>query len=379
MCGQFGIMQPKRNGYADDFIKDAFTASMLRGVDSSGIASIDMRHSTSIIHKLPVMGAFFAEDSFARSLIADAGVPDGLTMCHVRAATVGRVSLSNAHPFEIYRDGKTVIGTHNGTLTNWAGKKGARPFNVDSEWAMSHIHAEGYDAFTDFSGAYSFVWWDSDHPKVLNMARNTQRPMAVCFMKDGGLAYASEPGMLYWLLERNHMKPEAGSIIELEAGKWYKFEVDNPKDFTTVDLPATAVSNTMMFGNNRYSTNTSTTYATTTVDKVNALLAKVGQNTAPASQPSVYESEARMARDYGWLEQDVEFSPIEYRQEDNSVRGLVDVMGATFEGIVRGDVSTFPSTHTWHCKVLGVQDDSQELVMVVSKPYKTTQAVPMDM
>lgn len=101
MCGMMGIMTGAREFFADDFIKDSFTTSMLRGVDSSGIAMIDPDTQRSLVHKLPIAGNFFVEDKVAAEIIKAAGAARSLTMCHVRAATVGKVTVSNAHPFEI--------------------------------------------------------------------------------------------------------------------------------------------------------------------------------------------------------------------------------------------------------------------------------------
>lgn len=386
MCGQFGTVILKHNSHADDFIRDSFTASMLRGVDSSGIGSIDMKTGQYLVHKLPVMGTFFTGDTLAKSLILDACTANALTMCHVRAATVGRVSISNAHPFEIFKDGRTIIGTHNGTLTNWTSKKDAKNYSVDSEWALNHIFDEAFDAFEDFTGAFSFVWWDSDKPEELRMARNKERPMSVAFLEDGGMAYASEPGMLFWLLERNSMKID-GRILHLDADKLYKFKLDNVKDFQTSNLPkpaTTSYGTSSNAGRGSYSYNH--TYTFTTISKVEDLIKTAGEtlesqpitSILPDKEPVVYSIEAQRARDYGWLDHEVEFTPFNF-DDDGNVSGLCEASGSSFEALVRGDhIASIPWDHTWCCKVLGVQDDDKELLLVLSRPYKTIAPIPDD-
>lgn len=392
MCGQFGIMTGGREVYADDFIKDAFTASMLRGIDSSGLAMIDPDTSRYLVHKLPVAGNFFAEDRIAGEMIRAAGAPRSLTMCHVRAATVGKVNMSNAHPFEIVTKERNVVGTHNGTLRGWQTKTGASTYTVDSEWALSRIARERTDAFEEITGAFAFAWWESDDPEVLNLARNDERPLAVAFIENGGMAYASEPGMLFWLLERNRIKME-GPIIVLDTDTLYRFEVGHPKDFTKSMLPKPPVAvssyssttGTYNYGNNRH-------FSYTVMDNVTSLLAQIGgEALTPLTRddgeeyttnfPLAFESEIALAKSYGWHDVEVEFYPTEVTKSGNTV-GIADVVDGnySYEGFIRGDHSTWPMSHTWKCRILGVQDDAAgAMIFILDKPFKTIAPVEHEM
>jgi glucosamine 6-phosphate synthetase-like amidotransferase/phosphosugar isomerase protein len=383
MCGQFGIMTGGRELYADDFIKDAFTASMLRGIDSSGVALVDPESARYVVHKLPVPGNFFVGDRVAEAIIKDACSPKTLTMCHVRAATVGKVTLSNAHPFEVTSSLRTVVGTHNGTLRGWQSKTGASSYSVDSEWALSRIAAEGADAFEEITGAWAFAWWQSDDPTVLNLARNDERPLCVAFIENNGMAYASEPGMLFWLLERNRIKME-GKIIQLDKGKHYKFELNDPKNFTSTVLPTPPATTTSAYTGGMYSYGHS--YSYTVVDKVEDMLKLLtGAGTAETEVtelttqreseyaenfPLVFESEIQTAREYGWLNEDAEFDVHGVNSAGNTV-GTADVGGYEFDAFIRGDYSHMPEDHVWKCKVIGVDDDSRTVVLILGKPYKT--------
>lgn len=360
MCGIFGVVNTSRQIYADDFISDAFVGSMLRGVDSSGIASINVANTDYFLHKLPMNGLYFKDERVAKRYISYANNKDTFTMCHVRAATVGDVTTSNAHPFAIERDDESVlIGTHNGTLTGWKQEKSARGFDVDSEWALTHIATEGIKAFEDFTGAYAFVWWDGGDSEVIHMARNDQRPISVVFLKDGGMAYASEPGMLFWLLERNNIKMD-GPILTLDAGQHYMFPVADPKKFTKEALPKKTYNYT-----NTYGTNYTSTYKTN-VDNVKLLI----EGSKPIKRV-VSKGEVDLAREYGWYGVKADFTPIMY--DDNTTEGIAEASGVEFDAIILGNAVAkgFDINHEWLCHVIGVRENGDDIVLILSEPYKT--------
>ncbi len=365
MCGQFGILTTSAEHNADDFISDAFVTSMLRGVDSSGIVNIDLARNIYELHKLPVAGLHFATDKVAKRLIRYSGIAKQLTMCHVRAATQGEVRLSNAHPFEIDTGNGMLIGTHNGTLTGWKYTKYGKDYDVDSEWALSLIAEKGIEAFKEFTGAYSFVWWDGRDGSKLHMVRNKERPMSVAFLKGGGLAWASEPGMLFWLLERNSIQMD-GRIVELLADKHYEFSVEKARDVTITDMPKKPeplTRNTGMYGQN-----TSTTYRTT-VEKMDALIAS-----ASSRKPS---DEERRARDYGWYGEQAEFTPISVNSK-NEVEGIAIVCNTEFDAIVRGDTLGLSFNSEWISTVVGVVEEGKDMILVIAKPSHTVSFVLED-
>lgn len=374
MCSHHGIINvsAKSRGYSS-FIRDAFTASMLRGMDSSGIAVIDTAYDSTEVHKLPVPGMYYVGDRVASRLIREADTVNTVVMCHVRHATVGNVNLDNAHPFEITTQDSTLVGAHNGTLTSWQARPTAKDFNSDSKWALSRIAEEGVDAFEEINGAFTFVWWDSKEPGVLNMARNNERPMWIALLQDGGMAYASEAGMLYWLLERNNIKIER--MFELEVDKLYQFNVDKPHEYVSSHLPKYIPTYTAQAGT--YSYNRNTNYALTHVEKVQKLIdsvveeAKADDKKPLPKQPAVTEAEVKEANDIGWLNVEVEFLPLEVL-EDGSVSGEVDFLGALTAGVIRNPDDELQWNHVWHCKILGINDDGTNMTYVLSQPYKTT-------
>lgn len=227
MCGIHGVLSTSTTARSSlgKFVENAFIANAVRGMDSSGMFQID-RKGYPWVHKLALPGPFFIDNKLTKAFLADVG-SSVATVCHVRAATQGKVNIDNAHPFVAAReDGNRVIGVHNGTLTAWQSRKHANLFNVDSEWAINRIAQEGADAFEEFTGSYAFVWWCEANPSVVYMARNKDRPLHFMLTPDQeNLLFASEPGMLSWLAEKNFIKARDEAILVLEEGKLYTFDL----------------------------------------------------------------------------------------------------------------------------------------------------------
>lgn len=291
MCGIHGFVNAvTAETNADDFVKSGCVAGMLRGSDSTGVAVIDTFKETFDVHKLPLPGNHFIETKLFTGLLPRIRTPNVITIAHTRAATVGAVRADTAHPFEYYDEstGRTLVGAHNGTLTGWMGRKGARDHDVDSQWALARIMESGKDAFKEFSGAYCFVWWDSDTPTKLHMARNDERPMHIAFTEKKGMAYASEAGMVAWLAERHHIKL-AGDIRALRSGLQYSFDLENIEKVETSELPKATYAT---------QTTTTSTYSNyTVVDKVEAFLKGVMQKESAAAAQVVASITAALGED----------------------------------------------------------------------------------
>lgn len=225
MCGIHAVINKAnfaRTSY-EGFMKDGFVAGSLRGMDSSGIMQID-KTGKPFMYKEAVMGPRFIDGKNAIPFLRDAANCP-LTIGHVRAATAGKVTHDNAHPFCVNRaDGTRLLGVHNGTLSNWSYKAGASKFDVDSEWALNAIATEGADAFEKFLGAWAFIWWDERHKDKVFVARNDQRTLHFLRTKDKqSMLIASEAGMLAWLAERNRIETE-DTVYAFDPGKLYTID-----------------------------------------------------------------------------------------------------------------------------------------------------------
>jgi predicted glutamine amidotransferase len=132
---------------------------------------------------------------------------------HNRFATTGSINDTNAHPFS---HGDITL-FHNGTLNshNLLNKEN---YTVDSEAITANFSKSLNikESLESLKGAYSLVWYD-DALQTLNFARNKERPMYFATIKGSkSTFFASEKGMLEWLLIRNDIDYE--SITSTKEG-----------------------------------------------------------------------------------------------------------------------------------------------------------------
>lgn len=402
MCGIHGVVTGlKREPKADSFVKQGFITGSLRGIDSSGMASINAMTSETAWQKLPVMGPMFVGDKLMQRLSNDACAAGMVTICHTRAATSGPIGMNEAHPFYVSdTDGRELIGCHNGSLTGWSTKKGAKDFKVDSEWAMNHIFDEGFDAFEDFAGAFVFVWWDSKTSDTFNIALNEARPLFIAFTDAGNMLYASEAGMLYWLAERNEIKLD-GQVRKLMPNFWYKFDLSKLKEYTKTALPTRKTTSSTSSGNAYPSTAYQRPDHVASVKKVLDLISNQPSAqpnmalTVPQVQPPIVNpqgdllkpikkgvtaEEVIMAKDRLFMGVEGEFHPLWDDDDSGEVWGTL-VLSEThveMDAIIRNGLSlSFTAMKDiWKVKVIGLNDDGFSLVAICTHPIGQRQAKP---
>lgn len=262
---------------------------------------------------------------------------------------------------------------HNGSLTGWTQKPNGKDYYVDSNWALAHIFNRGIEAFKDFEGSYCFVWWDTANPGMLNIALNKERPMNVAITGKKDMAFASEAGMLYWLMERNFMDVD-GEIMKLSPNFWYSFPVDKPAEFSKVALPLAE----KVVGVARTPPKQTGTFA-----EVDAFLKRVagnGTNGSGASATITHKAivtldEIDMAKLMNLNGRSGVFNPIWEDEATGEILGDFDLEGddtGQYTAIIRCHDNS-PVWHKdtmWKCNVLGVQDNGEgkEIVLVCSRP-----------
>lgn len=218
MCGLFGmaaLQAPTIN--QKKFLKNAAIAGSLRGVDGTGFGLVDIKNKVNLV-KCVSDGPTFM--NYGEGLDKDFGSmlsSSLITIGHNRAATMGKVDATTAHPFEYDH----IIGAHNGTV-NYVGNLPVNNLSIDSQCIMAslatidnndNINRNYTKLLAKIRGAYALTWYNSQ-TEQLYFSRNSQRPLYIA--QDANTIYwASEEGMLTWLLSRNKLWNNNIDVFEL--------------------------------------------------------------------------------------------------------------------------------------------------------------------
>ncbi len=204
MCGIVGVAGNLFKNDVDVFNQLLFVDT-LRGQDSTGVAAVSNDLKDVRVFKR-VGPAYEVMDSKQYDSVANSQAR--ILIGHNRYGTMGGKTRSNAHPFEF----ENVVGVHNGTISHIS--KGrmhmGSTFGTDSEGIYCNINEHGIqdtiDKMKDSTDAYCLVYYDVED-KTLCMIRNDKRPMFFAYDEDRIRIYwASELGMLHWILARNGVK-----------------------------------------------------------------------------------------------------------------------------------------------------------------------------
>lgn len=223
MCGIVGIAGNLKLGDEALFTNLLF-ADTLRGSHATGVALVKGQCREITTFKGAYSAPIFLGLQETANVLQNF-MQNTVALGHNRHATKGSASdHKGAHPF--VSDHITLV--HNGSLTTHAALT-TETFVVDSAAICKAISVEGAaNVLPKLSGAYALVWIDSNL-NTLNFARNSERPLFL--NKDhfsGSLCWASEEGMLNWLIARN--KHSVSSTIgrstqELPEGIWRQYPI----------------------------------------------------------------------------------------------------------------------------------------------------------
>lgn len=206
MCGHVGVAG-QLGKKEEDALKQLLIVDALRGTDSTGVACIPRHSEVKVAKQIGNPYELFDCGAFQRAM-------QGVNRCiigHNRYATVGAGSRKNAHPFEF----DTIVGAHNGTLSNKYALHDGYKFDVDSQALFNHIEEKGLrDAINIAKGAYTLVWWDKINESI-NFLRNKERPLWMVVSQDKrAMFWASELWMLEAILPRNQILTEEPFFLE---------------------------------------------------------------------------------------------------------------------------------------------------------------------
>lgn len=212
MCGIVGIFTP---GLATDqqlrLFMDLLYVDKARGEHATGVIKIQPYQKKVETFKRAVSSQVFLGQQDAFDFM-DKG-RGRIYIGHNRYATMGDKSKDdNAHPFT---EGHITM-VHNGGVDRWALDKlegyTDPEIVVDSHMLCKTIAEHGInEAIKRFSGAAALVWWD-DNEKSLNFLRNAERPLFLCELKDGTVAWASEKRFLDFFI--SHDKSRLDYAVE---------------------------------------------------------------------------------------------------------------------------------------------------------------------
>ncbi len=155
-----------------------------RGDDSWGMMSPDYCHKEIG----PITWGWQDGDVSVMELFSD-GLPVSL---HTRAGSVGSITKDNSHPFYVKGSKCTVMGMHNGCVSNWKEleEKYKVKYEVDSHH-ICHFIANGMDT-REIRGWGAFVWfqWANDEngeptgDPTLNFVRFNMTDFHIAKLKD---------------------------------------------------------------------------------------------------------------------------------------------------------------------------------------------------
>lgn len=228
MCGLVACITKSRNGF-NQFDLDAFGemlfADTLRGPDSTGIFAINSMGNVGVVKDVGTAENFLKTDEYkaaSKELFKDGWAVVG----HNRKATRGQITDVNAHPFWV--EDKLVL-VHNGTY--FGDHKKLADVEVDSH-AIAHHLANNIDdpeaALKGVNAAYALIWYDIANKK-LNLIRNKDRPLWKVETHNA-YYFASEAGILGWILSRNDLK-RVGTIELLDEHTLHTFTLNDNQSY----------------------------------------------------------------------------------------------------------------------------------------------------
>lgn len=245
MCGIFGAVALDGTlSYAQsNFLKAATITGQLRGEDGTGWIT-QAPNSDIRVFKRALCGNDFLL-SLQGQQAAGLAIRSRLVIGHNRKTTSGRDVDMDCHPYEY----DNVVGVHNGGIPYGALNRLDGTKNTIADVDSAKLYAalneveDPIDVLKKIHlGSYALAWVDKRTDELL-IARNKDRPMWAS-SGDEGLYFASEPGMLFWLMSRYGLDAKDSSIYEIQPEHLYRVSLDDPTSVRRTAYEAKAPAHT---------------------------------------------------------------------------------------------------------------------------------------
>lgn len=114
---------------------------------------------------------------------------------HTRAASTGAITLENQHPFHIEKDGRTILGIHNGIVSNHDALNKAHPTrNFDCDSPHIFMAIAGFSPTNQIQGYGNLAWYEmsAEYPEpMLYLARFNSDNLILARLKSGEIVFCS--------------------------------------------------------------------------------------------------------------------------------------------------------------------------------------------
>lgn len=230
MCGQAGVFSTTVLSTNEiNNLRKLLILNSFRGTDSTGLMSWHKHKNEYFTLKDDCHPFYFDGVHLQQDLLKEWKTNPNLISVHCRAATVGKVTVDNAHPFEA----GDVIGMHNGTiLSHFEGKNN---FDTDSEALYNNINKLGVKEAIKLldigAPAYALVWLNKKE-NTLNFLRNSARPLHI-FHTGWTIYWSSDAKDLRYVFTEQEKEEKTKSgclknrVLYLEPDKHYKIDLTN--------------------------------------------------------------------------------------------------------------------------------------------------------
>ena len=313
MCGHVGMAFGTTVGIkGGKFFSQALYVDQLRGMDATGVATVDKDNNVQVFKKALAASDFLQTRMGIRAI--DEVEKSFIAIGHNRATTVGKSIDVNSHPFEF----DNVVGAHNGTILAHKSIFPVDKYPVDSMNLIASINDKGPKSILEkiHSGSYALVLYDKNE-ECMVFARNSDRPLHI-LQTDEGILWASEASMLYWIAGRNNMLGKDSVEIQVPEETIITYDCNSLEFKKKVKLSPKAVSHG---GSTGYNNTNQATHRGNNITKRNDGIRK-GEIEGVPYHAWLTSSETAMAMAVDT--EKVEMIPHTYKPFSNAVSGGKD-------------------------------------------------------